>query len=245
MSENARPEPVSTARPLPAELLPRFAANLNAMAECHGFAVSAEVDFYENDPKRIERIFATWAGTVAQFRAMGLLAPSQRLPLTRGTLTFPVSAYVRPWLTGAVTIGGPALSYCVDFGPLPLRIVTMGELQIITYVSETAYHGSAKDLQSEGLCQRVQLPTSKRKACSSRWNAVEQTAKWQTRRQPDGLFVHWLEKEAARQRRAEQGRRFREQIEQARSQRITGTVERGTHLRLVVDNTRPPTPAST
>ena len=231
--------------------LPRHMAAFNALAERHGLIVEVVIEPY--DGETADNIFARWTGTKEQLFAVGLFTPSQqRLPINRGAIIVPstINWDHRPLLRGYISVEGSKVIYEVDFGPVPIQVVTRGDLEVCVYENGASYHGTAEALIHQGVCDASQLPLGK-----VRWNRDHphgidyEGPRWYSRRQPDGTFLHWLETEAARQKRvAEWNERmgaYQTRTRAAISRSIeaygapsAGMTEkpRANHLRLVVGN---------
>lgn len=232
--------------------LPRHMAALNAIAERCGLSVKVVVEPYE-DEKTSDIIFSRWSGTKEQLFAVGLFTSSQqRLPINRGAIIVPstINWNHRPLLRGYISVEGSKVIYEVDFGPVPAQVVTRGDLEVCMYENGASYHGPAESLIHQGVCEASQLPLGKK-----RWNRDHphgihyEGPRWYSRRQPDGTILHWLETEAARQKRLAE---WNEQMGAYRARTSTaispvtdvygtpaaGTPEkpRANHLRLVVSN---------
>ena len=189
--------------PIEPLLLPRHMAALNAIAAKQSLSVVVTVESYEGETAR--NILARWSGTREQLFAVGLFTPTQqRLPLSRGTIIVPSSVnwHRYPLLRGYVSVDGPNVVYEVNFGPVPRQIEARGDIEVCLYDDGASYHGSADALIHLGVCNASQLPLGR-----VRWNRDHpkgpfyEGQKWFSRRQPDGTFLHWLESEAARQKR--------------------------------------------
>ena len=75
-------------------LIPRYIHNINNLAQERGLTVSdIYVDRYEEQGGVAEkdRIFATWKGTEAQLRSIGLITRSYHFPLESGWIVMPTA----------------------------------------------------------------------------------------------------------------------------------------------------------
>jgi hypothetical protein len=215
----------ASARTTAVSLIPRYVANLNALAERHGLTATVVVEPYDNDPE--VRLWGKWRGTRANFLSLVQPVASYHLPLSRGRLNIPGGAWfaVNPLLTGDVTVAGDQVEYAIDFGPGEYAITECGDVEVVTSADETAYHGAADALLALGIPQS-RLPVGKRNGKKDNFGLVLQGStwlvveRWSSRRQPDGSIVYRAETPAARRRRA------------AASSSVNPS-----HLRLVVDDT--------
>ena len=133
-------------------------------------------------------------------------------------------------ISGDVIVSGNEVLFEIDFGAPDFTIADVAGVQIVSYVDETLYHGTPAALMALGI-ERSRLPLKKKGARHGR-DIWAETEEWSSRRQPDGSIVHRVESPSALRRRRS------EMI----SARKPETKARPSHLRLVIDNTRPEVP---
>lgn len=220
--------------PAPSELperIPRFVRHLSLFAERAGFRTSFSVEPYTNDPEL--RLWSVWEGTVANLLSLGWLTPSQVMLLARPRqrLTVPSAGGPHPLATGELTVSGGHVSWSVDSGPLGYSIADVGAVEVVRYDDWVLHHGSADTLIAAGV-DRKHLPTGGKRTsvsgCPPDWYLGTEPC-WHCRRQPDGLFLYRVQSAAS----------LRQIRERAQGRGWIEPEAKGSHLRLVVDNTRP------
>jgi hypothetical protein len=182
--------------------IPRYVQNLNALAKQHGLSVRVYADHYSDDPDRKLILFAEWTGTEAQLRSLPIVPPRWRAPMTTGQLICGGDCWHHhPTLRGYVTpdAESAALCYEIDFGEVPRAIKWKGAVEIVESAGEIAYHGTFDELVAIGI-DRKRIPTGER---GSRRSTSLDEPTFQTRRQPDGSYLHWVETEESFQGRQE------------------------------------------
>jgi len=109
------------------------------------------------------RLWGMWRGTRSQLMSLGIWSASQRLPLTKEWLSVPMNSPQswRPLVCGEVEVIGDQISYTVDFGEPPLSIDARGDVEVVFYLDEVAYHGTLEALLAIGIDKR-RLPTGTR-----------------------------------------------------------------------------------
>jgi hypothetical protein len=246
--------------PLPARL-PRYVRNLNAWAESFGLGVEMGVYPYDNDPE--ERLWAKWSGSRGQLLDLVAPVPSYRLPLRRGHLVVPRGAQsARPHclLGGDVTVDGDQVALEIDFGPPVYTLANHNGIETITYAEEILHHGSREALLAMGV-HRDCLPTPNRRrreydgvefereASGELTGRFTHCAGWYSVAQPDGQVLYCVDTSLKTRRlQADEDERARTRAHwyprpatQPAPVPVATPVQqaRPSHLRLVVDNTRP------
>jgi hypothetical protein len=204
---------------------------LNALPSNAGLVVEMTVKPYDDDP--LIRLWSRWCGARDTFLALVQPVASYRLPLSRGWLNIPGGAGYyghNALISGDVIVSGNEVLFEIDFGAPDFTIADVAGVQIVSYVDETLYHGTPAALMALGI-ERSRLPLKKKGARHGR-DIWAETEEWSSRRQPDGSIVHRVESPSALRRRRS------EMI----SARKPETKARPSHLRLVIDNTRPEVP---
>jgi hypothetical protein len=231
---------VEQTRSLPLIQIPRYIANLNAMATAGGLSVDVAVESVGNDPEL--RLWSYWRGSRSAFLTLVQPVASYRLPLSCGQLNIPGGAgyYAHNSLvSGSVKVNGNDVVFKIDFGPAEFTVRNAGGVQMVSYADETLYHGTANELIALGI-ERSRLPMKKKAAISDGGGSIAKTEKWASRRQPDGLILHRVESPSALRQRRKEWSEYLSQREQCRSPEDLASsagAPRPSHLRLVVDNT--------
>lgn len=235
--------PQASAPPLE---VPRFARNLNRLAEEKGLAVKVRTAARDyGDLER--RLWALWKGPTDTFYALGLLQPSQRLPLKEGVLSIP--SHVGPFpeyalLTGYLMVEDGTATWELDFGPADYELEQRGQIEVITYADETLYHGAPAALVAAGIDKRRVTLGKRPSSASARFNYPHPA--WRSRRQPDGTIVHRVESPSASARRLAK-ERLEQQYAAEYRQSLSTSLDRPPtpaataqrpYLRLVIDNTK-------
>jgi len=205
-NENAEPHADSEL------VIPRFIANLNALAVDAGLTVRMQ---RLSEPGSPDRLQGVWSGTSSQLMSMGIWAKSQHLPQRTGSLAVPMNEYGRKYamLSGTVEIDGDKATYTVDFGFIPESVELVGPVEVTRYHDEIACHGTAEQLVAFGI-DRKRLPGAKQNARTSGTYKVPQI--FGGRRWPDGTIVHWCESEAATRARLAPAKECSAEIDQSR-----------------------------
>lgn len=222
-------------------LVPRYVQNLNALAEHHGLSTRVYVARYKKESEG-PMIFAEWMGTKESLFSMGLLTPHQQLPLQylpsprKREFCVPSSSGWdwHPLLRGQITVvGDDGVLVELDFDEVPQGIRMIGDVEVVSYRTEIASHGTAEALIEAKVCEHKQLPTGKhtRKSC---YSSLKPRLEWHSRRHPDGMFVYWRPTEAEAERQRVEHEAWMAQLN--RSGPAAPEPPRS-HLNLVVDNT--------
>lgn len=140
----------------PADLVPRYVANLNAWAERFGMTTATYLDHYDDEPERLS-LFADWSGTVDQLIATGLFVPNMARTLKHHQCKergFRVPTDQRhPLLFARVTKTGENVLAVIHFEDPPLRtaVAADGRSEIAYFPDHTLWFGTRSDLIGLGI----------------------------------------------------------------------------------------------
>lgn len=232
---------VTPERPL---RIPRFVQRLNEFAASRGVAV--EVEFAPYDDGSELQLWSRWRATRQCFLGLGLLHPSQHLPLARGYLTVPPRGpYARSGtlLAGEITVTADAVVWDIDFGPGAFELTERDGVETVTYADGRLLHGSAEALIAAGV-DRKRLPATGTRGFKRGGDSLrnEEAPGWWARRQLDAQYVYYEESVASWQRRMEEQKHDRVEAAawlQKRKEEFESEKNpppRPSHLRLVWSN---------
>jgi hypothetical protein len=182
----------------PALLIPRFVQDLNVIAERVGLSVLvAAAD---------GKLVATWRGSKKQMRATGLLTPGYRFPYGR-------CPFKNTMIEGSMIVERRGVVraevYC---GEIPNKIEHKGDIEVIHYKNETAYHGPREALIAGHVCEEKQFPGPKhRRRQSHGWSEPEPN--WEAHLMPSGMYLFARETDQAAKERAAKWAEYKRQNE--------------------------------
>jgi hypothetical protein len=188
--QRAKAKCVSTETP--ALLVPRFVLSFNEMARKCGLAIDTGVrnDSYDSWDNGRPQLVAIWSGTVKQLRATGIFLKSYRFPTGARGMQFRFSRERR----GRMFSEGRCWMAEVNCGEMPIRLEQHGDIEVIHYAEETAYHGTREVLLAAKICSEKNFPSDKRaiRSGGNFWSS-NRCPEWHTRRLHDGTYVYRLE----------------------------------------------------
>ncbi len=196
----------------PQNLLPRFLAAYDTVAQKVGLTVSNAVNNFDF-PKGTPGLMSVWHGTRKQMRATGFLTPEYRFPY--GCCTFRNMT-----IRGRMYVERGGARAEVWWGELPQQVNEADGIEIITYTTSTAFNGTIEALATIGI-PLSHLPRGRHAAKSGCHDGTRYWAKriqssegpkWWAQRMPDGTFCYWCEDEAEWLR---QKREFRAYVREA------------------------------
>jgi hypothetical protein len=193
---------------VPPSIIPKFVKDLNALGQQMGFAVTVGFAPVLDEEFPRQGIVSTWRGPRLAFLCFpdfvrrGVEKVDDRMVWPNG------SDGRHPVIYGIVTRLGDQVEIQMSGGEVPISIEKNGDVEIIEYATETAYHGQFKTLFSRGYAIPDQFPqrgewarSNEEDTDNGRWAAIQ----WSTTRcfdpRIDPCYIHRVETQNARENR--------------------------------------------